>query len=92
MKYLLRRFAFYLVAAWTSVTLAFVVPRMMPGDPASAMVARFAGKLKPEALGALRQAFGFTDAPLPKQYRTSATSCAAIWAFRSDIFRRRCAR
>jgi peptide/nickel transport system permease protein len=68
MKYLLRRFAFYLVAAWTSVTLAFVVPRMMPGDPASAMVARFAGKLKPEALGALRQAFGFTDAPLPKQY------------------------
>src|SRR5262249_47888264 len=59
MKYLLRRFAFYAIAAWTSVTLAFVVPRLMPGDPASALVSRFAGKLKPEALGALRQAFGF---------------------------------
>jgi peptide/nickel transport system permease protein len=68
MTYLLRRLVFYLIAAWASVTLAFVVPRLMPGDPASTMVARFAGKVSPEVMAAIRQAFGFSDASLPKQY------------------------
>jgi peptide/nickel transport system permease protein len=68
MPYLLRRLGFYLLAAWASMTLAFFIPRMMPGDPASAMFARFKGKLRPEALDAMRQAFGFTDSPLHEQY------------------------
>ncbi len=68
MKYIVRRLAFYLLAAWASITLAFIIPRLMPGDPAAAMFARFKGKLKPEAIEALREAFGFTDAPLWKQY------------------------
>ena len=33
MRFLLRRLALYLVAAWASLTLAFVIPRLMPGDP-----------------------------------------------------------
>ena len=70
MKYLLRRLGFYLLAAWASITLAFVIPRMMPGDPASAMFARFKGKLGPEAMDALRESFGFSDAPLWEQYLT----------------------
>lgn len=68
MLYLLRRLGFYLLAAWTSVTLAFVVPRMMPGDPATVMFARLHGQLQPAAIQALRRAFGFTDAPLWRQY------------------------
>jgi len=68
MRYLLRRFGFYLLAAWASVTLAFVIPRLMPGDPAAAMFARFRGKLKPEAMEALRAAFGFTGTPTWEQY------------------------
>ena len=40
----------------------------MPGDPASAMFVRFRGRLKPEAMQALRATFGFTNAPLWKQY------------------------
>jgi peptide/nickel transport system permease protein len=68
MRYLLRRLGFYLLAAWASVTLAFIIPRMMPGDPAAAMFARFRGKLKPEAMEALRAAFGFTDKPAWHQY------------------------
>ncbi len=68
MKYVFRRFGFYLLAAWASATLAFVIPRLMPGDPATAMFARFKGKLKPEAIDALREAFGFTDEPLPVKY------------------------
>lgn len=68
MKFILRRLGFYLTAAWASFTLAFFIPRMMPGDPASMMFARFHGKLSPEAMNALRSAFGFTDAPLWTQY------------------------
>ena len=68
MKYLLRRLGFYLVAALASITLNFAIPRMMPGDPASAMMSRFQGQLRPEALQALRAAFGFTNEPLHLQY------------------------
>ncbi|KFA86868.1 ABC transporter permease [Archangium violaceum] len=70
MHYLLRRLGFYLIAAWASLTLNFVIPRLAPGDPASAMFARFEGRVQPEAMEALRAAFGFTDAPLHQQYFT----------------------
>jgi peptide/nickel transport system permease protein len=68
MRFIVRRLAFYLLAAWASMTLAFFIPRMMPGDPASAIFARFKGKLQPEALQALRETFGFSDGPLAEQY------------------------
>jgi peptide/nickel transport system permease protein len=68
MKFLLRRIAFYLVAAWASLTLAFFVPRLMPGDPATALFARFHGKLKPEAIEALSKAIGLSHEPMWKQY------------------------
>jgi peptide/nickel transport system permease protein len=71
MRYLLRRLGFYLLAAWTALTLNFFLPRLMPGDPATALFARFRGQLAPEAMQALRETFGLTDAPLWSQYLTS---------------------
>jgi peptide/nickel transport system permease protein len=68
MRYLLRRLGFYAIAAWASLTLAFVLPRLMPGDPASAIFARFRGKLRPEAMQALRAALGFTEGSGWHQY------------------------
>lgn len=68
MTYLLRRLGFYLLAAWVSLTVNFVIPRLAPGDPASALQLRFQGRLEPEALLAMKQAFGFVEAPLPVQY------------------------
>ncbi|WP_436609271.1 ABC transporter permease [Sorangium sp. So ce1024] len=73
MRYLLRQLGLYFIAAWASLTLNFVIPRLMPGDPATAMFARFRGQLQPEAIEALRKAFGFTGEPLPKQYVTYLT-------------------
>jgi peptide/nickel transport system permease protein len=70
MRYILRRLGFYLVAGWVALTLNFFLPRLMPGDPATALFARFAGKLAPEAISALRETFGLTDAPLLQQYFT----------------------
>ncbi|MCY1083314.1 ABC transporter permease [Archangium lansingense] len=70
MNYVFRRLGFYLLAAWASLTLNFVIPRLAPGDPASAMFARFEGRVQPEAMEAMRAAFGFTDAPWHVQYFT----------------------
>jgi peptide/nickel transport system permease protein len=70
LRYILQRLGFYLFAAWAALTLNFFLPRLMPGDPATALFARFRGRLAPEALGALRETFGLTDAPLLSQYGT----------------------
>jgi peptide/nickel transport system permease protein len=69
-RYLLQRLGFYLLAAWVALTLNFFLPRLMPGDPATALFGRFHGRLGPEALQSLRETFGLTDAPLLGQYFT----------------------
>lgn len=73
MGYLARRLGFYLLAAWASITLNFFLPRMMPGDPASAIFARFQGQAQPEQIDAMRKAYGLSDAPLIQQYWTYLT-------------------
>jgi peptide/nickel transport system permease protein len=66
----LRRLGFYLVSAWASITLNFAIPRLMPGDPAAALIARFKGQMSPEALRALRHAFGLVPGSTLTQYLT----------------------
>ena len=66
--YIARRFGFYLIAAFAALTLNFIIPRLMPGDPASIIFARFKGKLKPEAIDAMRESFGLTNDPVFIQY------------------------
>jgi peptide/nickel transport system permease protein len=68
MGYILRRLGFYLVAFWVSITLNFFLPRFMPGDPVSRMVARLQGQIRPDQIEALRESFGLSDAPLWEQY------------------------
>ena len=68
MRYLLRRFGFYLLTAWAAVTLNFLIPRMMPGDPVSLLADRMKGNVDPAALAAMKRAFGFSDAGLGRQY------------------------
>ncbi len=70
MSFIARRIGFYLLAAWASLTLNFLLPRLMPGDPAAAMFARFRGQAQPAQIEAMRKAFGLSDAPLPQQYVT----------------------
>ncbi|GAC1428558.1 MAG: ABC transporter permease [Ktedonobacteraceae bacterium] len=68
MRHLLRRIGFYLVALWASVTITFIIPRLSPLNPAEALIARFQGKLRPEALHSLEVAFGVSHDPLWVQY------------------------
>ena len=73
MRYILRRIGFYMLAGWAALTLNFFLPRLMPGDPAAALFARFRGRISPAAIDAMRDTFGLTDAPLISQYFTYIT-------------------
>ena len=69
MRFILRRIGFFVITLWVALTVNFFVPRLMPGNPAEAMMARFRGRVNPEALKALEVAFGIdTQKPLPEQY------------------------
>ncbi len=69
MRYLLRRIGFYLMALWAAVTLNFLIPRLMPGDPVLLLVAKLQGRLDPQAINALRIQFGLnTHQTLFTQY------------------------
>lgn len=69
MRYFLRRIGFLLFTAWAALTINFILPHMMPGNPAQVMLAKFQGRLSPQALDALTKAFGLnTDKSLFVQY------------------------
>jgi peptide/nickel transport system permease protein len=53
LSFILRRLAFYLVAAWVAVTVNFFIPRLIPGNPVQAIMAKFPGALQPAAYNAL---------------------------------------
>lgn len=56
--YILKRIGFYLSIFWAAITLNFILPRLMPGNAASAVMARAQGQINPQALKALELAFG----------------------------------
>ena len=58
MRFVARRLGFFLVTLWAAVTLNFLIPRLMPGNAAIAMMSRYKGRLNPQALHALEIAFG----------------------------------
>ncbi|WP_433433011.1 ABC transporter permease [Nonomuraea sp. CA-141351] len=71
MLYYLRKIAFYLVALWTAVTLNFLIPRMMPGDPVTILLAKAQqrGGVDPAARRAYELMLGTdTGEPLFTQY------------------------
>jgi peptide/nickel transport system permease protein len=56
-KFILRRLAFYLVAAWVALTLNFFIPRAMPGNAVEAIMSKFPN-LQPSAYRALEAMLG----------------------------------
>lgn len=76
MRYILRRVVFYLVALWVALTLNFFLPRLMPGDPATRLLARIQERLTPEQVTALKKVFGLSEDPLPVQYVTYLANMA----------------
>lgn len=70
--YLLKRLAMFALTVWLGLTIMFIVPRLAPGDPVSAMVSRLlaqAGRVEhsEQMIQAWRARFGL-DAPMHVQY------------------------
>ncbi len=57
MKYFLRKLGLLVFTLFISVTLNFFLPRLMPGDPARALLDKMEG-LAPEQIDTIRAAFG----------------------------------
>ncbi|HZO71342.1 MAG TPA: ABC transporter permease [Ktedonobacteraceae bacterium] len=70
MRHLLRRASFYLVALWAAVTFNFIIPRLMPGNPALAYLAKIhAQNVTTAQYNAMLQEFGVDPSiPIWKQY------------------------
>jgi len=69
MRFILRRLGFFALTLWIALTLNFLLPRMMPGNPAQAMIANHKGVVSPTALKALEAQFGLnTHQSLIGQY------------------------
>ena len=68
MAFLLRRLAFYVVAAWVALTANFFIPRAMPGNAVQAILDKFP-TLQPSAYAALEATLGVGHpGSLPHQY------------------------
>ena len=70
MRFFARRFVFYLLTAWAALTLNFLIPRLMPGNPVEIMIAKYKGQLSPAAVKSLTALFGLNHAGLGAQYVT----------------------
>lgn len=72
MNYFLRKIGFYVVALWAALTLNFIIPRLLPGNPVDILLAKLqqrGGQVTP----ATRQAYelllgGDSSEPLIVQY------------------------
>lgn len=58
MPYVARKAVLYILALWGAVTMNFVLPRLMPGNPLLVLQAKFQGQISPRALHAFAVAFG----------------------------------
>ena len=71
MRWLLRRCCFYVFALWVAVTLNFLLPRLMPGDPAGGMLARMSSAQiasNPGIIETYRRMLGGGDQSLLEAY------------------------
>jgi len=69
MRYVSRRLGFFLLTLWVALTLNFVLPRLMPGNPALAIIGKFRGGISPQAVKVLQAQFGVgTHQNLVAQY------------------------
>jgi peptide/nickel transport system permease protein len=57
MRYIVRRLGLFLVTLWAALTVNFIIPRAIPGNEASAVLATYHG-ISPAALHALEIEFG----------------------------------
>ncbi|MFD8572994.1 ABC transporter permease [Streptomyces sp. NPDC057694] len=81
MRHILRKLGFYAIAAWLAITLNFLLPRLIPGDPVQLMLARMQGVGGTVTDGqeeSLRAMLGLGDGNLAQQYGEYLSSLAHL--------------
>lgn len=68
MRYLARRIGFYMLTAWAAITLNFLIPRFMPGNPVELLISHFKGRMSPAAVKSLGALFGISHQGMLSQY------------------------
>ncbi|MGR5064113.1 ABC transporter permease [Photobacterium sp. DNB22_13_2] len=68
MGFFVRRLSFYFIALLFAITINFIIPRAMPGDPVTMMFANAAVQVTPERIAAMKELLGFVDGPMYQQY------------------------
>lgn len=81
MNYFVRKLGFYAVALWAALTLNFLIPRMLPGNPVDILLAK------------LQQRGGIASAETRRAYElllggdSSQSLVAQYWSYLVNIFR-----
>ncbi|MER7503979.1 ABC transporter permease [Nonomuraea pusilla] len=79
-RFLVRRVGFYAATLWSAITLNFLVPRLMPGDPASVIVRQLQKQsgqsVPPESVEAIRKLLGNPRTNILQQYADYLSSLA----------------
>jgi len=79
MRYVSRRLGFFLLTLWVALTLNFALPRLMPGNPALAILGKFRGGISPQAVKVLEAQFGVgTHQNLVAQYLSYLGNVATL--------------
>lgn len=69
LKYVVNRLFFFAITLFFALTLNFVIPRFMPGDPAERILMRFGPNIDEQAIEAMRIALGLDkEKGLLRQY------------------------
>ena len=80
MRFVLRRLGFFVITLWAAITANFMIPRLMPGNPALAMMSRYRGHINPQALHAIEIAFGV---------KNHQSVLSAYFSYLGNVFRGR---
>src|SRR5438477_298964 len=89
MRFVLRRLGFFVVTLWAAVTLNFLIPRLMPGNAALAMMSRYKGRIQPQAMHALEiWFFSIKLGWVPESGGYDVTTTIGwSWTFIGDVLR-----
>src|SRR5437588_5309793 len=69
MSYMVRRLEFFVITLWAALTINFILPRVMPGNPAEAMLVRYHGRVSAQTIHTLEVALGLNNhQPIFQQY------------------------
>ncbi len=58
MTSLRRKFVIYLITAWVAITVNFLVPRLMPGNPIEQLIGKLQGQVTEQEINAIKAQFG----------------------------------